>query len=332
MGPGDLERILKRLPEETAPELLSSVRSGEDAGVYLLREGLALVQTVDFFPPMVDDPYTFGQITAANALSDIYAMGGRPLTALNIVAYPCGLDLEVLDSILLGGHDKVHEAGAVVAGGHTIEDDELKYGLCVTGVVDPAKITLISGARAGDTLVLTKPVGTGILATALKAGMITEEEMADAIQSMVELNGAAADVLSRFRVSACTDVTGFGLAGHLYEMIGAGGVSAELWASEVPLFERTLEMLSMGMSTEGQTRNKAYVCTAELLSGEEDDLIVECLFDPQTSGGLLAAVDSSDAVRALEELRSGPCPAAAAVGTVLEGTEPRLAIRHGRSG
>ena len=143
MGPGDLERILKRLPEETAPELLSSVRSGEDAGVYLLREGLALVQTVDFFPPMVDDPYTFGQVTAANALSDIYAMGGRPLTALNIVAYPRALDLEVLERILLGGHDKVHEAGAVVVGGHTIEDDELKYGLCVTGVVDPAKITLV---------------------------------------------------------------------------------------------------------------------------------------------------------------------------------------------
>ncbi len=330
MGPGDLERILKKLPEETAPELLSSVRSGEDAGVYLLREGLALVQTVDFFPPMVDDPYTFGQITAANALSDIYAMGGRPLTALNIVAYPRALDLDVLEEILLGGHDKIHEAGAVVAGGHTIEDEELKYGMCVTGVVDPAKITTISGAKAGDTLVLTKPVGTGILATALKAGLVAEEDIGDAIASMVALNAAAADVLSRHRVSACTDVTGFGLAGHLFEMISAGGVSAELWASEVPLFRRSLEMLSMGMSTEGQSRNKSYVTTVEVLTGGEDELLLDCLFDPQTSGGLLAAVDSSDAASALAELQSGPCPAAAAVGTVLAGPEPRLVIRHGR--
>ncbi len=320
---------MNSLPEETAPELLSSALSGEDAGVYLLSERTALVQTVDFFPPIVDDPYTFGQITAANAMSDIYAMGGKPLTALNILAYPCGLEVNVIERILLGGHDKVHEAGAVVAGGHTIEDDELKYGLCVTGIVDPAEMTSISGARPGDTLLLTKPVGTGILSTALKAGLIDEDGMRDAIDSMVELNARAAGVLSGYDLGACTDVTGFGLAGHLYEVACASEIAAELWAGEVPLFGRVLEMLSMGMATEGQARNRSYTEDAEVVTAGGDEERVDCMYDPQTSGGLLASVAAPDADRALAELRAGPCPSAAAVGVIRE-RGPRLVIRSGR--
>jgi selenide,water dikinase len=332
VGPGDLEKILSGLPEETAPELLSSLRTGEDAGVYLISEGLAIVQTVDFFPPIVDDPYTFGQITAANALSDVYAMGGKPLTALNIVAFPCGMDLGVLEQVLRGGHHKVHEAGAVIVGGHTIDDDEMKYGLAVTGLVDPAKITAITGAHPGDVLVLTKPVGTGILATALKAELLTEEEMGEAVSSMCSLNREAAEILGRYTVNACTDITGFGLAGHLYEMVKAGGVSAELLAGDVPLFERTLEMASMGMVPEGTRRNFDYAGGVELPAGKEDDLLLQCIYDPQTSGGLLAAVDKSDADSALQELRRGPCPRAAAVGTVLEGPGGTIRITRGRSG
>jgi len=331
VGPGDLEKLLARLPEETAPRLLSSIRTGEDAGVYLLSEGLALVQTVDLFPPIVDEPYAFGQIAAANALSDVYAMGGKPLTALNILGYPCGLDLEVLEKILRGGQDKVHEAGAVIAGGHTLEDDELKYGLAVTGVVDPGKMTTIGGARDGDVLLLTKPIGTGILATALKAGLIAEGEMADAIESMRALNREAAEVLAGFRLHACTDVTGFGLAGHLYEMARASGASAEIWASQVPLFERTLEMVSMGMVPEGQSRNRANVKDLELSRWEGDEKVIDCLFDPQTSGGLLAAVDPADSDIALGELRAGPCPRASAVGVVLQQSPRRLSVRRGGS-
>jgi selenide, water dikinase len=331
VGPGDLEKILSGLPEETAPELLSSLRSGEDAGVYLISEGLAIVQTVDFFPPIVDDPYTFGQITAANALSDVYAMGARPVTALNIAAFPCGMDLGVLEQILLGGQDKIHQAGAVIVGGHTIDDDELKYGLAVTGLVDPAKMTTISGARPGDVLLLTKPLGTGILATALKGGILDEDEIREAVESMCTLNRDAADVLSRYQVNACTDVTGFGLAGHLYEMAGAGGVPVELWAHDVPLFERTLEMASMGIVPEATKHNIEHVGSIELPGGEDDELLTDCLYDPQTSGGLLASVDASDAGPALEELRNGPSPRAAMVGKVLEKPRGTGRITYGRS-
>lgn len=321
---------MSRLPEETAPELLSSVRGGEDAGVYLIQEGLAIVQSVDFFPPIVDDPYTFGQIAGANALSDIYAMGGRPLTALNIVAYPCGMEVEVLEQILLGGQGKVHEAGATLVGGHTIEDDELKYGLAVTGIVNPSLMTTIAGARPGDALVLTKPLGTGTLATALKAGIITEADMSEAIESMCTLNEKSAGLLSRYDVSACTDVTGFGFLGHLQEMLAADRLSAEIWVRDVPLFERTLEMASLGMLPEGQSRNRKYFTSVVRLTGEEDELAVEILYDPQTSGGLLAAVSKSDVDALTEELRDGPSPRAAVVGTVFEGREPGMVIKHGR--
>ena len=319
MGPGDLEKIIAGLPASDVPELISSAESGEDAGVYLLDEDTALVQTLDFFPPIVDDPHTFGQIAAANALSDIYAMGARPLTALNLVAFPCSLGLDVLQSILLGGHEKVREAGAVIVGGHTIEDEEPKYGLSVTGLVNPSEMTTIDGARPGDVLVLTKPIGTGILATALKAEFIGEEYMAAAIDSMRTLNRDAALLFSRYNVTACTDVTGFGLVGHLFEMVRAANVSAELWAGEVPLLEGTLEMGRMGMMPAGLYRNKEFVGPATVDDGAFDRTLFDCLFDPQTSGGLLGAVDQDDAAALLDELKRGPCPAASAVGRVTRG-------------
>jgi selenide, water dikinase len=329
VGPGDLEKMLSELPEETAPELLSSIRSGEDAGVFLISDGLALVQTVDFFPPIVDDPYTFGQIAAANALSDVYAMRGRPVTALNISAFPCGMDLEVVQQILLGGHDKVHEAGAVIVGGHTIDDDELKYGLAVTGLVDPTRMTTIGGAQPGELLVLTKPLGTGILSTALKAGFLTEEDMGEAVESMRALNRGASEVFGRHGVAACTDVTGFGLMGHLYEMATASGVSAEVWAGEIPLFERALEMVSMGMVPQGKERNFEYAGSVALPAGE-DDRVIDCLYDPQTSGGLLASVDRGSVEAVLEELRAGPCPRAAVIGAVAVTAEALLTVKSER--
>ena len=326
MGPGDLEKIIAGLPPETAPELLSSINQGEDAGVFLIGEDLALVQTVDFFPPIVDDPYVFGQIAAANALSDVYAMGGRPLTAMNLVAFPCSLGLHVLGRILLGGVEKVHEAGAAVVGGHTIEDSEPKYGLAVTGIVKPSEMTTVGGARPGDALVLTKPVGTGILATALKGEFIEEGEMAEAVEAMRALNREAAEVLKGFDVSACTDVTGFGLLGHLFDMYRAGEVSFEVRAAEVPLFERALEMASMGMMPAGLYRNREFVADAARKGEGVDADMFDLLFDPQTSGGLLASVRGEEAGRMVEELRARGCTRACEIGTVSGAKEKGIVV------
>lgn len=266
----------------------------------------------------MDDPYTFGQIAAANALSDVYAMGGKPLTAMNLVAFPCALGLDVLKRILLGGVDKVHEAGAAVVGGHTIEDREPKYGLAVTGIVRPSEMTTVGGARPGDSLVLTKPLGTGILATALKGELIDEEAMAEAIESMRTLNREAAEALKRYDVSACTDVTGFGLIGHLYDMFRASDVSFELRSSEVPLFDGVLDMASMGMMPAGLYRNRDFVGeVARKADGVGTDTF-DVLFDPQTSGGLLASVRGSDAGRLVAELRDRGCAGACEIGKVIE--------------
>jgi len=305
---------------------LTSIRAGEDAGVFMLDKDLALVQTVDFFTPIVDDPYLFGQIAAANALSDLYAMGARPLTAMNIVAFPCSLGFEVLEKILLGGYQKIHEAGAVILGGHTIEDEEPKYGLAVTGLVKPSEMTTIAGATPGDYLVLTKPVGTGILATSLKGEFITEDEMGDAIESMCALNREAARVFSEHGINACTDITGFALVGHLYEMIRASGAAAEIWAAEVPLLEHALRMANMGMVPQGQKRIEDYVPKAQVQAGDIDAAVMDCLYDPQTSGGLLASVPAVIVDDLVRDLRGGPCPRAAVIGTITEDEPGKLRI------
>lgn len=316
------------MPVETSPRLLSRIDQGEDAGVFLLKDNLAIVQTLDFFPPMVDDPFTFGEIAAANALSDIYAMGATPVTAMNIVGFPCSLDMEILEEILKGGCGKVHEAGAVMLGGHTVDDEEPKYGLSVTGTIDPVDIKTVGGALERDIIVLTKPIGTGILTTSIKAEFITESEIADAIESMRTLNRKASEILFSHDVHACTDVTGFGLIGHLHDILKAGGVSCELWAGKVPLFEHTLEMASMGMMPGGLYRNRKFIGHWETRGEDVDPLLLECLYDPQTSGGLLAALPRKGAQDTLEELRKGPCPEAQAIGVITKGPEPFVTIQQ----
>lgn len=327
MGPCDLRNILARLPEDKVPQLLSSLMSGEDAGVYLLSEDVALVQTVDFFPPIVDDPRTFGQIAAANALSDIYAMGATPLTAMNIVAFPKELGGEVLVSVLLGGHDKVHEAGAVVIGGHTIEDDEPKYGLAVTGLVRPEKMMTISAAAPGDVLVLTKALGTGIISTAIKAGMAPIDSARAAEESMRELNRAACEALHSRGVRACTDVTGFGLIGHLAEMLRASDASAEVRARDVPLLHGALDLANSGMVPEGSYANREGV---DVEAGGVGRDVLDCFYDPQTSGGLLASVDPDAAAELIAGLRHC-CPRASIIGTVSRGRPGSIRVIPGEA-
>ena len=251
------------------------------------------MQTVDFFTPIVDDPYTFGQIAAANALSDVYAMGGKPLTALNIICFPVSCQpLEIMEEILRGGYDKVIEAGAVVVGGHSIEDPEPKYGLSVTGIVDIDELITGSGAMPGDILVLTKPLGTGIIATAVKGEMIDDKAALDFIKGMATLNAAASGAMLGVGVSACTDVTGFGLLGHLYEMLISSNVGAEIDHSKVPLYPKVYDMVAMGMIPGGAYRNLDYMKPHISWQGgadEKDDALI-ILSDPQTSGGLLVAV------------------------------------------
>jgi len=326
VGPCDLHDILARLPEEGRPELISSIMSGEDAGVYLLSDDLALVQTVDFFPPIVDDPKAFGRIAAANALSDIYAMGARPLTAMNIVAFPKKLCGEVLEAVLLGGYDKVHEAGAVVIGGHTIEDDEPKYGLAVTGIVDPARMMTVSAASKGDALVITKALGTGVIATALKAGMAAREVVQAATDSMMLLNRSASEAFLARGVRACTDVTGFGLMGHLSEILNASEVSATLWEGSIPLLPGAVELAAQGMLPEGAYANREGV---EVEAPGVTREVLDCMYDPQTSGGLLACVKGDRVDELLAELRKS-CPRAAVIGEVTGGDTGSIKVLPGK--
>ena len=290
MGPGDLSRALAALPTKTDPRLLVGRETFDDAGVFRLSDDLALVQTVDFFAPIVDDPYDFGQIAAANALSDVYAMGGQPLTALNIVAFPSGeLPIEILGDILRGGQDKVHEAGALIVGGHTIIDKELKYGLAVTGRAHPDFLLTNAGAKPGDQLVLTKPIGNGILATAAKRGLLSSDAQQPMLDAMKSLNGAASRAALAVGARCATDITGFGLLGHLSHIARASGVTLRIRLDAIPIFEGVREAVTAGAVTDGSRRNGEYL--QELVgwtNGSEADRAI--LSDPQTSGGLVVAV------------------------------------------
>ena len=302
MGPGDLSEVLAPLPVSKDARLLVGRETFDDAGVYLLSDDVALVQTVDFFAPIVDDPYDFGQIAAANALSDVYAMGGQPLTALNLVAFPTGkLPLTVLTEILRGGQDKVHEAGAHIVGGHSIIDDELKYGLSVTGRAHPSFLLTNAGAKPGDVLVLTKPVGNGILATALKRGMIGDDAAATMIAFMKQLNGEASRAALAVKAHCATDITGFGLLGHASHIARASKVTLRVHASAVKLLPGTLEALGSGASSDGLKRNRDYLETlVEWKTFSEEMKAVLC--DPQTSGGLLVAVPRERAAQYLSRV------------------------------
>jgi selenide,water dikinase len=278
------------------PNLLVGIEHIDDAGVYKIRDDLALVQTVDFFTPIVDDPYTFGQIAAANALSDVYAMGGVPITAMNLVAFPIkSMEIEILREILKGGLDKMREAEVVLVGGHSIEDQELKYGLSVTGLIHPDAVLTNTGARTGDRIILTKPLGTGIINTAQKGGMAAPEVVQKAIEVMTELNRKAAEVMKGFRVHACTDVTGFGLLGHLCEMLGQGEIGIRISLDAIPILPKAEEYAGMGLVPGGAHRNKEFY--APKVDGAKScpPSLLDVLYDPQTSGGLLIAVAVEDA-------------------------------------
>jgi selenide,water dikinase len=272
------------------------IETADDAGVYRLTEELALIQTLDFFTPIVNDPYTFGQIAAANSLSDVYAMGGRPLTALNIVCYPRKtVPKDVLKAILAGGLDKVHEAGALLVGGHSVDDTELKYGLSVTGVVHPQRILTNSGAKPGDLLILTKPLGTGIIATAVKGRVASPEAEARAVAVMTTLNRLAAECLEGFAVHAVTDITGFGLLGHALEMATGSQVELTLFASRVPVLEAARDYAAMGMVPAGTFANRNFCEKSLEVAPRLDAVSLDLLADAQTNGGLLIAVAGEQA-------------------------------------
>jgi selenide,water dikinase len=290
-----LDKVLAAVPRWADPNVLVGFDTADDAGVYKLTPELALVQTVDFFTPIVDDPYTFGAIAAANALSDVYAMGGRPLSALSIVAYPAKDNLDDLEQILRGGAEKMHEVGCSIVGGHSIADEEIKFGYAVTGLVHPDRIKANSAARAGDALLFTKRLGTGVIGTALKRGIAREDHVAEAIASMLTLNGRASEEMLRFDSHGCTDVTGFGLIGHAREMAIASNVTLEIAADRVRLLPGALEYARLGAIPGGLKNNRDFascaVETARALPLELEDL----LYDPQTSGGLLFTLREQDA-------------------------------------
>jgi selenide,water dikinase len=284
--------VLGDLPVHHDDRVLIDYRTSDDAGVYRLDEARALVQTVDFFTPIVDDPFVYGQIAAANALSDVYAMGGRPLTALAIAAFPKDLDRTVLQRIFQGGLEKLREAGVALLGGHTVQDAEIKFGYAVTGEVNPSRVLANAGARPGDLLLLTKPIGTGVIATALKFNRAPEQAVAAAVQSMTTLNRAAAEVMAGHEgaVHACTDVTGFGLIGHGSEMAASSGCSLEIHARLVPLLDGARALVRGNIPGGGRT-NREHFGAGVTIDPRLDEDLVDLLYDPQTSGGLLLAVD-----------------------------------------
>ena len=278
--------------------------SPDDAGVYKLNSEMALIQTLDFLTPITDSPYEFGQIAAANSLSDVYAMGGEPITVMNIVCFPsCDLPEEILADTLRGGLDKINESGAVLVGGHSVDDSEFKYGLSVTGIVHPDKVKTNASAATGDAIVLTKPVGTGILSTAIKAKLATPQDIKESVAVMSMLNKTAAQAMSQFNVSACTDVTGFGLAGHLLEMAKGSKKEVVLFTSKVPLLTNVLDFARMGMVPAGAHKNRSFFKEWTHIDEAVDRAMVDLIFDPQTSGGLLISLNKKDAAALVEEMK-----------------------------
>lgn len=308
---------MNKIPKPEHPDLLVGISTVDDAGVFRVAEDLALVQTVDFFTPIVDDPYTYGAIAAANAMSDVYAMGGEPITALNVVCYPKSkISTDMLADILRGGHDKAAEAGCVIVGGHSVEDDEMKYGLAVTGRIRPSKVLTNAGARPGDALVLTKPLGTGIVTTAFKLGEIPDELYRSVTESMLELNGTASRLAVEFGAHACTDVTGFGLLGHAFGMAKASEVGFVFYAAEIPVFDGTEALAEQGYLTQGDVTNREYLRDHVQIDNKLSENLIRVLYDPQTSGGLLIAIAPEVVEEFVAALRNQGVGAARIVGRV----------------
>jgi selenide,water dikinase len=327
MGPEDLQQALQALPSIFHPDLIVGMEHAEDAGVYRLTDELAIVQTLDFFTPIVDDPFTFGQVAVVNALSDIYAMGAKPLTAMNVICFPAKkMDITVLQQILLGGLHKMREAGVTLVGGHSVEDDELKYGLSATGVVHPQKIWLNRGARAGDRLILTKPLGTGIAGTALKAGLAGEALAAASVRCMTTLNYTAAALAQETAgVQACTDITGFGFLGHACEMVEESNTGMIIHTAAIPFFEGIEGLVKDGILPAGLHRNRNFYMSLIERAADVPDWLLDILFDPQTAGGLLMAVAEDRAEELAAKMRAQGLLAAAVVGEIVK--EPAGRIR-----
>jgi len=324
LGPGDLDRALCGLELPFDPNVIVGLESRDDAGVYRLREDLAIIQTVDYFTPIVDDPYDFGQIAAANALSDVYAMGGRPVTAMNVVCFPrASMDISILRDILRGGIAKLSEAGVSLIGGHSVDDPELKYGLCVTGIVHPERVITKRGAREGDVLVLTKPLGSGIISTAMKAGLAGKEIIARLTQQMATLNKKASELMMDVPVHACTDITGFGLLGHACEMIEGTDVGMVIHISSVPLLSNIEEYARMGLIPGGTYRNREF--RSHMIEAQVSDEMMLILFDAQTSGGLFISLPAKDGEGLVRRMHEEGIEDAAIVGQVV--AEPKGKIR-----
>ncbi|MFT4104577.1 MAG: selenide, water dikinase SelD [Lacrimispora sp.] len=327
IGPGTLAGILDSLPKFQDPALMVGIETSDDGAIYRVNDEVALIQTLDFFTPVVDDPYVFGQVAAANALSDIYAMGGEPKIALNIVAWPNCVNPEILGRILQGGASKVLEAGAVLAGGHSIQDDEPKYGLSVTGFVHPDKVFKNSGAKPGDVLILTKPLGTGIINTAVKADMASEEAKEEVVRVMTTLNKKAKQIIEHYDVHGCTDVTGFGLAGHGAEMAEGSNVTLEISAKDLPVQKEAFSLAQMGLIPEGAYKNRYYT-ENKVDYGETEEYFRDIFCDPQTSGGLLVSVSPEDAKRIAEDFKAASMETDwAVIGRVVEREEKLVKLR-----
>ena len=311
---------MRDLPLIHDPNLLSGFEHAEDAGVYKISPDLAIVQTVDFFTPTVDDPFTFGQIAATNALNDIYAMGAKPLTAMNIVCFPIKtMDISVLREVLRGGLDKMREAGVLLIGGHSVEDKEIKYVLSVTGVVHPDKVLFNRGARIGDKLVLTKPLGTGIISTAIKAREASDEQMKQVIDSMISLNKKVSEIMiTAGDIHSCTDITGFGLLGHACEMIEGSDVGLKIDSAAVPVFEGVRELLETGFVPGGLYRNKDFRLNQIVKEKTCPDWLFDVLFDPQTAGGLFFSLPGNKAQKIVKKMHAAGITAAAVVGEIVQ--------------
>lgn len=321
LAPGDLAQVLSKLPPQPNENVIVGYDKADDAGVLRLTDETALVQTVDFFTPVADDPYVYGQIAAINSLNDVYAMGGTPLSALSIVCFPQSGDFEILGKILEGGQSAMNKEGVVVIGGHSVDDAEMKFGYAVTGTVHPKRVISNAGARPGDVVILTKPIGTGAINTAVKNGKASKETEAAAIAAMTTSAAAASKVMIRLGASACTDITGFGLLGHAYEMAKASNVTLNIESSSVPLLRDVLELIGQGMLTRGDKNNRVYVGDTVTIAENVSSEMQSALFDPQTAGGLLISLDPDSADEFLRSIEN-----AFVIGTVSDMSGPLMRV------
>ena len=324
----DLKKILECLPEISDPRVLVSTNTCDDAGVYKINNKFALVQSVDVFTPCVDDPYIFGQIAAANSISDLYAMGGKPITALSIIGFPIEtLNHKIMNQIILGGIDKMKEAGVVVIGGHSIKDNEIKFGFAVTGVVNPSKIITIDKAKPGDVLILTKPIGTGVISFASQMEKASASALMAISQSMTELNKIPSEVLVEIGACTATDITGFGLLGHLSEVVFQGGVTAEIYADRVPIFDEVLDYLQKGMISGAIERNREYASRFVSVAEDIGEELEAVLYDPQTSGGLLIAIEKKKADSLVSRLKERGVEHATLIGRIVSKSDGKILLK-----